>query len=383
MDQKGTKKIGVLSFFILVFGVTVGLCIGKGVYENRLMEKQKQEIAAVFPEEEPGILENVTYYEKKRSCVDISFTLLLVVFWSASTVACFGLFRRRERQLEKKRLKLSRRIYEYLLDLQKGKRKDRLMAGEEDLLFSDIIDKINDLSFYMDNLEERLFSEENSTKELITNISHQLKTPLASIRLNYELARESTLTKEEQNQILQTEEAQIRKMELLLEEMMKLSRLENHMIRIRKEEVSMVQTIREAVSRIYLKVLEKKITIEADLGKDLLVNHDARWTEEALLNLLDNAVKYSESGTTIRIRMERLTTYVLIEIADEGMGIPTEERHKIFERFYRGNQAKQKEKNGTGVGLYLSKMIIEQQGGSIVVKSSKPHGTTMKITLPI
>lgn len=103
---------------------------------------------------------------------------------------------------------------------------------------------------------------------------------------------------------------------------------------------------------------------------------------EALVNILENAVKYSEPGTSISIRASFLPNSVLLEIEDEGIGIQEEEVHKIFKRFYRGSRAKELVKEGAGVGLYLARNIIEQQGGTIIAKRKPERGTIFKIVLP-
>lgn len=112
--------------------------------------------------------------------------------------------------------------------------------------------------------------------------------------------------------------------------------------------------------------------------------HDFRWTQEALINLLDNAIKYSPSGTTVEIRLQKLTSYALIEVIDQGMGVEKKERHKIFQRFYRGEQTKELQRDGAGIGLYLAKEIIEQQHGTITVKENPSHpGCCFQVMLPL
>ena len=98
---------------------------------------------------------------------------------------------------------------------------------------------------------------------------------------------------------------------------------------------------------------------------------------------MDNAIKYSENGTTVKVRVQELQSNLLIEIEDQGMGIPSGELHNIFKRFYRGKEAVRKVKDGVGVGLYLARNIIEHQGGTITVKSRQKSGTIFRVTLPI
>lgn len=168
-----------------------------------------------------------------------------------------------------------------------------------------------------------------------------------------------------------------------MDELIKLSRLENKMIQIKPEKCGIKQTISDAVSQIFMKAYAKNIGICVEMEGDILVCHDRKWTTEAIANILDNAVKYSEPWTEVNIRVSHLLSYILIEIEDEGMGIPEEELHYIFKRFYRGSRAKELVKEGAGVGLYLARNIIEQQGGAIIAKRKSGHGTIFKITLPL
>lgn len=245
-----------------------------------------------------------------------------------------------------------------------------------------IWESLRELGTYFDGLKERLETEENSTKALITDISHQLKTPLASLRMCHELAVGEGQTAKEQREFQEQEEREIDKLENLLKELVNLSRLEAHMIRLRPAGGGIKKTITAAVSQVYMKARNKDIDIQAEIENDPIVSHDARWTEEALVNILDNAVKYSGEHTVIKVQVKLLVTYVLIEIEDEGIGIRKEEMQKIYQRFYRGEEAVRMEEEGAGVGLYLARAILERQGGTILAAQRKGGGTVFRVTLP-
>ena len=155
------------------------------------------------------------------------------------------------------------------------------------------------------------------------------------------------------------------------------------MIQIHSLHESLKKTLTEAVSQIYMKARGKDISIQVEMDDDIVVNHDSKWTVEALTNILENAVKYSPEHTTITVRTQELASNVLIEVEDEGMGIPAEELHKIYQRFYRGRKAKEQVKDGAGGGLYLARKIIEEQGGTIAAKRKAEKGMIFKVTLPL
>lgn len=231
--------------------------------------------------------------------------------------------------------------------------------------------------------EQRLRREEQNTKSLVTDISHQLKTPLSALKMSYELADSPDLTAEEHTEFTRKEREEVEKLESLLGVFSHLTRLESGMIRIRPENASLKETISRAVSGIYMKAFEKGIDISLEEFPDVLISHDPRWTSEVLLNLLDNAVKYSPSGTEVTVRATRLASYVMIEILDQGIGIPASEVQDIFKRFYRGSAPEVKQTDGSGVGLYLARRILEEQGGTICVKPGNSGGSNFVLTLPL
>lgn len=354
-------------------------------YAENIRQKQLKELLVIYPELQLELQDNFSYYQGQITRFEwmIAVAVIILMF-------LFGVILLQLKRQEQKRTLAAYNdemdlIYEQLIRFQKGDFESVLSA--EDTVVADrwkgVHEKLREMGYYFSDLKERLAEEENSTKTLITDISHQLKTPLASVRMCHELAQSPDLSEEERSGFLETETQEIAKMESLLDELVKLSRLENNMIQITPERNSLIQTIREAVGQTYMKAYAKNIEICADMEEDVEIFHDRKWTVEALANILENAAKYSTSMTKIYIRMSRLPNNVLIEMEDEGIGIPEEELHEIFHRFYRGSNAKEMAKEGAGVGLYLARSIIEQQGGTILAKRKPGCGTIFKIMLPI
>ncbi len=201
--------------------------------------------------------------------------------------------------------------------------------------------------------------------------------------MSHELIEKGGLTEEERKEFLIQEGKEIQKFEMLMKELVDLSRLEVRMIQIRPVPGSIRHTITEAVDRVYLKARDKRIEIQVEMEKDLSVPHDPKWTQEAIANVLDNAVKYSPESTCVTLRAILLVSNILIEVEDQGIGIGPGEMSKIYQRFYRGEEAARSVKEGAGVGLYLARMILERQGGTISAKSDIGRGTVFRLTLPI
>ncbi len=369
--------LGVIALF-----VTLSFC--KVLCENRNCEEQKKELSTIYPEIADELSENISYYAAKNIQTDFLIMLVVMLLTVIVLTGAYYLLTSANRQKLTEAENELNYIYEQLLRFQNGN-VDMLPLPEESSLqkFGDVYDKLKELGYYFSNLKERLKQEENSTKALITDISHQLKTPLASIRMSHELSLSSDLSEEERQSFMETETQEILKMEALLDELVKLSRLENSMIQIKCEKCSIKKTISEAVSQIYIKAHAKNIEICVDMENDVETLHDHKWTVEALVNILENAVKYSAQGTTVNIYVSCLVNHVLIQVEDEGIGIPEGEVHEIFKRFYRGSNTKDIVKEGAGVGLYLARSIIEQQGGSIVAKRKNGNGTIFQIMLTL
>lgn len=242
-------------------------------------------------------------------------------------------------------------------------------------------DKLAQLSEENQILRSKIGKEEAKLKELVTNVSHQLKTPLASLKMCYEIADTQNFTKEEQRAFLMQGQQEVNKLDNLIRALVQISRLEANLIQISQSRVSLKKILHGAVNSVYMKAYDKGISISVDEFQDAEVFLDFRWTQEALSNILDNAVKYSEPGTAVEIRLHPMFSHYLLEIEDEGIGIEKAEMHRIFQRFYRGRSQKVQETEGSGVGLYLARKIIEAQRGTICVKKGR-KGSLFLITIP-
>jgi len=236
--------------------------------------------------------------------------------------------------------------------------------------------------------EELLWKEKEETRSLVTDISHQLKTPVAGLKTCFEILNQENLSQQEEKEFLEQCTKQLAGLEALVGALVNISRMETGMIQIRREPADILETLVQAVNRVYLKADIKQIAIEFEESEDLaatVIPHDVKWVCEAFINILENAVKYSPGGTEIHIRMFRLTTFLRIEFEDQGIGIPKEIYHKIFQRFYRGEAEEVRQKEGSGVGLYLTREILEWHGGSVTVSSKygrEQQGSTFVVQIP-
>ncbi|MCI9532281.1 MAG: HAMP domain-containing histidine kinase [Lachnospiraceae bacterium] len=228
--------------------------------------------------------------------------------------------------------------------------------------------------------QEQLQEERAGIQALVSDISHQLKTPLANILLYAQLLEEQGL--EEGSRALAGEiKRQSEKLEFLIQSLVKASRLETGTFQMFPKEQEVSPMLQEVVSGARIKAAGREVQIglpEPEAG--LHAVFDRKWTAEALLNLLDNAVKYSHPGSRVTVSVTGYEMFVRIGIHDQGIGIPEGEIALVYQRFYRGSQARGEE--GVGLGLYLARQIAEGQGGYLFAETRLGEGSSFYLFLP-
>lgn len=254
---------------------------------------------------------------------------------------------------------------------------------KEEGVFNRIYTDLNKLSRSLNLKISSLDKEKESIKELVTDISHQLKTPLASISMCNSILEEDELTLEEKKEFFEMSNKNINKLHSLIDSLVNISRLEVAMIKLKPEYNNLANTIIRAYNSAYIKAKNKKIDINlGEIKEDIVVKHDIKWTEEAIFNVLENGIKYTNEGGKIYLDIEESLNYIKINIKDNGRGINKKEFNNIFKRFYRCKSVEQDNIEGSGVGLYLTRKILEDQGGSIMVKSVEGQGSEFTLLLP-
>lgn len=220
-------------------------------------------------------------------------------------------------------------------------------------------------------------ADKQNIQELVSDISHQVKTPIANIRMFTDLLCQHQPPEEKRTEFLSTLSTQVNKLDFLMQSLIKMSRLETGTFALRMEDASLYDTIAQAVGGVLTAANRKRIQIDVDCAGGETLRHDPRWTAEALGNLLDNAVKYTPEGGSIRVRVRPWQFYTRIDITDTGIGVPAEYYHDVFKRFYRGQSSAE----GVGLGLYLARGIITRQRGYMTLKSEVGKGSTFSVFL--
>lgn len=221
-------------------------------------------------------------------------------------------------------------------------------------------------------------AQKNQLSVWISDISHQTKTPLANVMLYTQLLAEQPLP--EQGQKCEHEiAAQADKLQALIQALVKTSRLENGILALHPQQGAIAPVVQRAVEQYVLSAAAKGLTMTVGAIEGTAA-FDAKWTEEALCNLLDNAVKYTPSGGAVQVEVRSYELFAAVRVTDTGLGIPEGEQAQVFGRFHRAPEVYQKD--GVGIGLYLTRQIATLQGGYVRLQSAPGKGSTFSLYLP-
>ena len=226
--------------------------------------------------------------------------------------------------------------------------------------------------------ERNVREQKDQISALISDISHQTKTPVANLQLYAQLLSEQPLTPQGKD-CAAAISAQAEKLQTLIEALVKTSRLETGILVLHPQVGEIAPVVERAAAQYAPKAAEKGIALTLGPHSGAAV-FDPKWTEEAACNLLDNAIKYTPSGGSVTVEVKNYELFSAIRVSDTGPGIPEAEQAKIFGRFYRASGAYQAE--GVGIGLYLTRQIAEKQGGYVKVESTPGKGSTFSLYIP-
>ena len=254
------------------------------------------------------------------------------------------------------------------------------MDYEAETLLARISHRLERLYHVMQKSRDTIAKEKADLQSLLSDISHQTKTPVANLKMLNETMLTRPISEEQRREFLQATGSQLDKLDFLIQAMVKTSRLESGMITLEKKDTLVEETLVKGINGILALMEKRNLELTVDCPEGLTVSHDSRWTSEALFNLLDNAVKYSPPGGSIHVSVQNWEMYLKIDVSDTGRGIPEREQAAIFKRFYREEAVH--DVNGIGIGLYLAREIITMQGGYIWVTSQVGKGSTFSVFLP-
>ena len=259
----------------------------------------------------------------------------------------------------------------------------------ESRIFPDEIDRLGvtfkDMAIRLESQLEELQNSDTLRRELIANISHDLKTPLATLQGYIEtlLIKQEELGKEEKKQYLEIAIKHCKRLSGLVNELLELAKLDSYEMKIQIESFNLCELVQDVIRKFELRAHEKQIKIFTSFQKDLpFAKADIGLIERALENLLENAIHYTPLKGSIKLILTLEQNDISIQVSDTGSGIPENELPHIFNRFYQLDKYREKEVVHSGLGLAITKKILELHGKSIMVASSLGKGTTFTFYVP-
>lgn len=223
---------------------------------------------------------------------------------------------------------------------------------------------------------EAAFSQQQ--KNFMHSITHELKSPIASTKLALETLLKRDLEKEKQKEILSNAISDTERLNKLVDNILLAARIENSPFELHKENVNLSEYLEEGIKQT-TQVFEPKQKVVLDIQPNVFFNIDKTIFPSIILNLFENAVKYSPENSMIKIILKAEGNGVVLSVIDEGVGISEEEKENIFNKFYRIGSEEIRKTKGTGLGLYIVKYLTEKHGGNIMVKNNSPRGTIFEI----
>lgn len=275
----------------------------------------------------------------------------------------------------RKREKDTQALIDYLSTLNRGIYDLDILKNSEGLN-SILKNEIYKTTVILREKAEREIKDKKILKESLSNISHQLKTPLTSCLILLDNLLYESIDKKTQKEFLEDIKNQIENMNFLIMTILKLSKFDANMISFKKENINLNELLKESIKNLDIIRELKDITIHIKGSEEVSLVGDYKWELEAISNIIKNAIEYTKEQGNIFIEYENNNLYTKVSIKDEGCGLSKEEMHNIFKRFYKG---KNSSSNSFGIGLFLAKEIIEHDNGTIKVKSKKEVGTSFII----
>ena len=243
-------------------------------------------------------------------------------------------------------------------------------------------DEIGALQKKLNKMAEHLTEIENMRKSLVQNVSHDLRTPLTSLKGYIEMVTDPDFTKEEKEKAINVIKSEVERMESMLDELSKLSAIDSKKYEINCKRMDLGSAIENAVNLMKMDAKSKNLYLKTDIENDVYINGDEKRIREIIINLLSNAIKFTKQGGIV-VSVHKEKNAAIISVKDTGKGIKEEDLSKIFDRFFRGDKSRPKTKGGLGVGLTIVKELVEAMNGKITVKSKVGEGSEFIVTFPL
>jgi signal transduction histidine kinase len=242
------------------------------------------------------------------------------------------------------------------------------------------------IDYIITNSFERIAEASRMKTEFISVVSHQLRSPLTNLKYSLEILTSGKIGKieEKEKEYFEILKENIQRMGDLINDLLTISRIETGKLPLKTQEVSLVDLTKKLILKFkdYAEAANVKIEFEAERNLPK-VSADPLWLEQVVENLVDNAIRYIKDEGEVKIKIYKDSKKIYFEIQDTGVGIPKEEQKYIFQKFFRAQNVLKYQTEGSGLGLHITKRILELMGGKIWFKSKEGKGTTFYFSLPI
>ena len=315
------------------------------------------------------IIINLNIEQKSNRNVLINIIIILVLFIILITIFVIYEFVK-NRKLRK---------ISYYLEQLYNKNYSLLVSSNNEGEISLLKNNIYKVTVMLREENDILKKEKNALSDSISDISHQIKTPLTSILVMLDiLSSERNITEDRKNKIVHEITKQIKWINWLLVSLLKLAKLDTKTVNYKFESINLNEFINDCIKKLEILIEINNVNVVTKINENIEIYIDKDWMKEAVINIIKNAIEHSRENGEIDIECDTNSVYTSIKIIDHGEGINEDDLENIFKKFYRG---KNSSKDSIGVGLSLAKRIIEQQNGTITVKSELNKGTIFEIKL--
>jgi heavy metal sensor kinase len=243
-------------------------------------------------------------------------------------------------------------------------------------------DELGHMARVLNDLLARLGESFEKLRHFTSDVAHELRTPLAAIRSVGEVGLQETQSAARYRDIIGSMLEEVARLTAMIDTLLTIAHADSGELRLHRTSFTLRELVRECVTVVGVLAEEKKQAIAMEGDSQVVLSADRGFLRMAVVNLIDNAVKYSPTGTTIRITLYDKRDFVEVEIEDEGPGIPEDKSDRVFDRFYRIDEGRTRDAGGAGLGLAIAKWAVEVHNGSVSLRPRVPNGAIFSIRLP-
>ena len=394
--MKQNKKYIILSIMVFVIIMTTNIIISLNIYDNYNKKETNDKYLVIgniinSNNDKDKLILGYLHNQNIDICKDYlndNITLNInnqiynhnlkrnfIIYSVSSTFICYILFMLLIILYKKSQDKKINEISNYMNSVLNGNYSLDIRSYEEGRL-SILKNDIYKITVKLKEQTDMAINEKNNLEMILSDISHQIKTPLTSMYVINDLLKSDKLSKKEKIEFLNKNESQLERIEWLVTSLLKLSRLDNGFVKLKKEKVEVAKLIDNCLNPLLIPIELKNQNVVKQID-NFEIDIDFNWFSEAIINILKNAHEHTNAFGTIKVEASDNSMYSSIIISDNGTGISKQDLPHIFERFYKGDN----QKESIGIGLNMAKKIIDLSGGEINVLSTPSVGTTFIIKI--